>query len=795
MKHPDERTNQLSACRYLIEQGAFLVAIRSDTKRPRTTRPSDLGSAPWTKHRDEGYLKPGLNALLEGRSTDLPGVFPWSVDLGDCRLAVTDLDGEVPNLAAFSYWLDRVSELLGADPLYAIESTEKRGRWHAGWAIADGSGREKDGRIVIDGVEVGELRWSRGCLLVVRAYEREIEEIANAVARARGGETHDVLTPAAVAHALLKPPESPPVATSRSKSGGSSVQAILAAGEGTRHNTIKREAARAGRLGHPLGPIETAARSADGEDGARTARDQYAWGQQQRMLANSAPTGAPPDGHLVEQAHADPLRDEEQSEIDLQAWREGAGEAIPIPDPVRIERGADVDAAPDVILSEQDMTRWVRPVATNIMRWQEGRNQWMAWSEDQGWRPESPGWILAHLQDAWNGVLHREQPTKQGVTHQPDPIREGRVGFGKAVRDGLSALAGIRTLPEDWDAHPDELGLPGGRKVSLSTGVESDQDMADLLAKATRHPPASLAGTRFARFLEEAFPDPHTRLAAQVALGAGLSPEPGAYTTAFQGRERSGKTTIQTACTDILGPYAAPLSTALIGGEADPFTRMSARGRLQGLRQGWISETSEALTLADDAIKALGGGGDRIVARGIGKDVYEFEASHDLYIVTNFLPYLRRRDPAIVDRMRIIPMDQSRAAGDRENLALLFRDEPKEGGAVLSWLLEGFRFWRERGDCPPSPEMERRKRVWLDSCDPLGAFIREELAEGPGVRLRDLAKAMRGWLKERMLQPPSYLATTQALRGQLDIAGFEVGIGAGRYAELRGYVLPGKQED
>ena len=787
------------AARHLIEHGAFLAACKpDDAKQPRTSRSSDLAPAPWTQHRDEGALKPALDAWFEGKGGDDLGVFAGSVKIGEsaARAATVDIDLAPPDGEKWDYWPKRLTDLLGHAPLVAAKNQLKPGHWHLTWLVSPtaGGARDKDGVVKVDGARVGEVRWSLGCKAVTRFYPGEVRDLARVDWEVRQGKrpAPPVLDAREFGTklGLLNGVDGAPRASTAH--AGSPERIIRSATEGNRHPTIAAQAARAGLRGDPIEPLVAAARDVLGgrEDGERTVRQCYEWGAMKAGRSTGKPLPGAPEPMPEEQA----LEEEEQSEILVQVWKEGEHEAAPPnPPPARGSNGAKVDPPPEIVLSEKDMARWIRSIATDNMRYQDGAGAWFVW--ENGWRQKRALWVLSHLQDAWNGVLNKQVQTKQGPAAVPDPIREGNEGFGARVMALLSQLDGVCTEVGDWDAHPDELGLPGGRKVTISTGAVSDQDMLDLISHSTRHPPAPLEGTRFERFLEEAFPVPHTRLAAQVALGAALGIQPGAYTTVFQGRERSGKTTIQTACTDILGSYAGTLSTALIGGEADPFTRVSARAGLQGLRQAWISETSDALTLADDAFKALGGGGDKVTARGIGKDSYSFDATHDLFVVTNHLPYLRRRDPAIIDRMRIVPMDQTRPAGERENLTPLFRDHPAEAGAVLAWLLEGYRLWLRRGDCPASPEMDRRKEAWLDSCDPLGAFVREELVEGGSIRLRELGREMRAWCRERGMKLPSYLATTQALNGQAKTAGLEVRIGRGNCPELVGHSLPKAGED
>ena len=86
---------------------------------------------------------------------------------------------------------------------------------------------------------------------------------------------------------------------------------------------------------------------------------------------------------------------------------------------------------------------------------------------------------------------------------------------------------------------------------------------------------------------------------------------------------------------------------------------------LCGARLVTASETEEGRAWAESRIKQLTGG-DRISARFMRQDFFEFTPQFKLMIVGNHKPILKNVDDAARRRFLIVPFERKPETGDRE---------------------------------------------------------------------------------------------------------------------------------
>ena len=84
---------------------------------------------------------------------------------------------------------------------------------------------------------------------------------------------------------------------------------------------------------------------------------------------------------------------------------------------------------------------------------------------------------------------------------------------------------------------------------------------------------------------------------------------------------------------------------------------------LRAKRLAIATETEEGRTLAESKIKLLTGG-DRLRARYMRRDFFEFEPTHKLLIIGNHRPVLRNVDKAIERRLLLVPFTADDSAGE-----------------------------------------------------------------------------------------------------------------------------------
>jgi putative DNA primase/helicase len=177
----------------------------------------------------------------------------------------------------------------------------------------------------------------------------------------------------------------------------------------------------------------------------------------------------------------------------------------------------------------------------------------------------------------------------------------------------------------------------------------------------------------------------------------------------------------------ILGPdyvTGVAMETLIVAkGEQHPTDLADLRGK----RLAIASETEEGRCLAEARVKALTGG-DRIRARFMRQDFFEFDPTHKLLIVGNHKPALRNVDEAVRRRLLLIPFDAVIPPEVRDpDLAAKLRTEYP---GILQWAIEGCLRWQAEGLRPPE-RVNAATQQYLDSADALGRFLEECCFRGP----------------------------------------------------------------
>jgi putative DNA primase/helicase len=142
---------------------------------------------------------------------------------------------------------------------------------------------------------------------------------------------------------------------------------------------------------------------------------------------------------------------------------------------------------------------------------------------------------------------------------------------------------------------------------------------------------------------------------------------------------------------------------------------------LRGKRLAVAVETEEGRYLAEAKVKTLTGG-DRIRARHMRQDFFEFDPTHKLLIVGNHRPALRNVDEAVRRRLLLIPFTAviPKKARDKELAAKLQAERPQ----ILQWMIDGCLAWQKQGLAPPA-SVEAATTSYLESADAFGRWLED----------------------------------------------------------------------
>jgi putative DNA primase/helicase len=336
------------------------------------------------------------------------------------------------------------------------------------------------------------------------------------------------------------------------------------------------------------------------------------------------------------------------------------------------------------------------------------------------------------------------------------------------------------------DAAVDLLGLPGG-VLDLSTGDHREHRQNDRLTRVAGcdYNPSAKCET-WQRFLGEIMGgDAELLDYLQRLFGYALSGRRGEHILPiFYGSGANGKSTLLATMQRVLGEYSSTAAPGLLiaSGGTDHPTGLAA---LQGRRLVVASETGEAGRLNEELVKALTGG-DRITARRMRQDFYQFDPSHILVLQTNHKPRVTGSDEGIWRRLRLVPFAVTVAA-DKRDVRLPEKLQAELPG-ILAWAVEGWRKYQAEGFSTPAA-VTAATSEYRDASDQIGAFVADccEVGSHHTAAAGDLYRSYSTWCDEAGERP----RMQREFGMRLGERGFEASKGTGGIRRWRGLMIAG----
>lgn len=326
-----------------------------------------------------------------------------------------------------------------------------------------------------------------------------------------------------------------------------------------------------------------------------------------------------------------------------------------------------------------------------------------------------------------------------------------RGALTKAVPE-LQAHPALTLTVESFDADPWVLNTPDGI-LDLRTGVHEPSDPARLLSKSTAVASAGGESPLWDAFLSTATGgDVELAKFLQKQVGYALTGVTTEQSLCFiHGPPRAGKSVFANTIAWVLGTYhetASAETFAQTKGDRHPTDLAS----LAGSRLVTAVETQEGRAWDTQRVKALTGG-DRMVARFMRQDFFEFTPTFKIMIVGNFAPEVKGADEAMLRRIHIVPFEHSLPEDQVDpTLATKLKEE---GPGILAWAVEGTRLWLKEGMTVPEAVRERTAR-YKEEEDPVGAFIEQRCQVGRDtytVSRQELFSAWREWCNRQGEEP------------------------------------------
>ncbi len=324
-------------------------------------------------------------------------------------------------------------------------------------------------------------------------------------------------------------------------------------------------------------------------------------------------------------------------------------------------------------------------------------------------------------------------------------------GIG-GVLDTLRSCPGIVFAPTAANADPWALNCKNGT-LDLRTGELRPHRRDDLITRVCRAGYfADASAPRFERFMREVQTEPEVRAyLARLCGYAAIGVVREHFLGVFWGPGANGKSVLADAVTYALGDYATSGPSTLIvanGGNAPHPTDVAT---LVGSRFVVVHETARGAAFDASKVKLLTGG-DRLTARQMRQDFFEFEPSHTLLMLSNYRPTADATDAALWRRVQLVPFNVIIPVEQRD--PLLSESLRSEAAGILRWIVEGAREWQRLGLSPPASVRAETDR-YRASEDVIGQFLEEKtvkLAQA-SVKAGELYSAFKEWCQAAGQRP------------------------------------------
>ena len=381
---------------------------------------------------------------------------------------------------------------------------------------------------------------------------------------------------------------------------------------------------------------------------------------------------------------------------------------------------SEVDAIPPQFSEESLALRFSRQYAGQL-RYVAGWGRWMCWDGTR-WR-----------EDDTLAVFDRCRRICRRASAECGDVKE-RAAMKIAAAQTVAAIERLAradrrhaAVVQQWDADAWLLNTAAGT-VDLRTGELLSHLREQYLTKITAAGPGGEC-PMWRRFLDRVT-DGNSELQEflQRVIGYCLSGSTREHALFFlYGTGANGKSVFLSTIAGILGDYAktAPASAFTASSTDQHPTDLAG---LRGARFVTAIETEDGRWWAEAKIKSLTGG-DRITARFMRQDFFEYVPQFKLIVAGNHKPGLRNVDEAIRRRLHLIPFTVTIAEQERDpDLAEKLKTEYP---GVLQWAIEGCLGWQRDG--LKSPDIVRSATSdYLAAEDAIGRWIEDRCLVGDG---------------------------------------------------------------
>jgi putative DNA primase/helicase len=384
------------------------------------------------------------------------------------------------------------------------------------------------------------------------------------------------------------------------------------------------------------------------------------------------------------------------------------------------------------------------------VRYLQKWNRWLEWDGTR-WVADETGAIVRRAK-ATARSISREAAQAHSETDR-DAIRSWAKaseskGHIMAMIEMARSEKGIPLSPDELDRDPWAFNCLNGT-LDLRSGELRPHQREDLISKLApvRYDSHATCPTWDA-FLDRIMAGNQNLVEyLQRVLGYCLTGKVGEQALFFgYGTGANGKSTLLRVFLDLMGDYGKQGAPELLiaKGQGDHPTAIAD---LRGARLVSLIEVEEGKRFAEVLVKWLTGD-DRIKARFMFQDFFEFEPTHKIFLAANHKPTIRGTDHAIWRRICLIPFAVT--IPEQEQDKQLTEKLRAEFPGILRWAVQGCLAWQGRlegAGLNPPEEVRAAREEYRHDMDVIQQFIDECCVLRPNSRTGSgkLHEAYRKW--------------------------------------------------
>jgi len=374
------------------------------------------------------------------------------------------------------------------------------------------------------------------------------------------------------------------------------------------------------------------------------------------------------------------------------------------------------------------------------IKYSKNRKKWFYW-DGKVWREDTTNEIKRLADDCI------EKIKKQAFACEDDEKQKALLSWAlRTASNKLKTnmivetehLEGIAIDVDYFDTQPDLINVDNGI-INLRNGelIKHDPDYRMSKIGFTSYTEEDAKPERWLQFLNE-ITDNNQELIdyLQKAVGYSLTASTREQCLFIcYGNGCNGKSTFMDVITTLMGTYALNMQAESIMVKKHSAAVNTDIARLKGSRFVTVAEPQEGMKLNESLIKQLTGG-DKITARFLFAEEFEFKPEFKMWISTNHKPIISGVDDGIWRRIVLIPFTV-RIPKEKIDRNLSYRLR-KELPQIMRWAVKGCIKWQQEGLTEKPECIAQASEEYREEMDVLAKFIDDCIIPGD---VMDMIKA------------------------------------------------------